>query len=193
MRTSHDRSMTTGRSGGDCRDLAVALDRARVGDEYGFSVLFRAFHPRLLRYLRAREPARADDIAAETWLAVAAQIRTFDGDQVSFAAWLFTIARNRLADARRTAARRHTEPLANLPEQLDLNEVEEAALERLDAQAAVDLVVRQLTPDQADVVLLRTLAGLGVNEIATMLGRDAVWVRVTHHRAMKRLQERVTQ
>ena len=122
---------------------------------------------------------------------VAGQIRSFDGDEITFSAWLLTIARNRLADARRTAARRQTDPVAELPEQVDLNEVEEAALDRLDAQAAVDLVVRQLTPDLADVLLLRTLAGLGVSEIATMLGRDAVWVRVSHHRAMKRLQERV--
>ena len=55
-------------------------------------MLFREFHPRLLRYLRAREARHADDIAGETWVAVASRIDAFEGDAGAFAGWLFTIA-----------------------------------------------------------------------------------------------------
>jgi hypothetical protein len=57
-------------------DAAVAL--ACAGDHEAFATLFRALHPRLLRFLRAQQRDVADDLAAETWLAVthgAAEIR----------------------------------------------------------------------------------------------------------------------
>jgi RNA polymerase sigma-70 factor, ECF subfamily len=170
-------------------EFAAALVDARSGGHAGLSVLFRSFHPPLLRYLRAHEPGRAEDIAGETWLAVAAQIKGFDGDRSAFAGWLFTIARNRLADLRRTGARRRTDPVAEVREGVAGSSTEDVVVGRLEVQAAVDLVVGQLSPDQAEVVLLRTLGGLSAAEVGRIMGRDEGWVRVTHHRAVRRLRE----
>ena len=179
-----------GESGFDDDAFAGDLEAAKRGDEAGLSELFRIFHPRVLRYLRAREPARADDIAGETWVAVAAQIGTFEGGVGSFAAWLFTIARQRLADDRRTRARRQTNPVAEVPDGRAVSSGEDIALDHTGAQQAVDFIVRHLTRDQADVVLLRVLGDLSAREVAAVLGRDENWVRVTHHRAIARLKDR---
>ena len=54
-----------------------------------------------------------------------------------------------------------------------------------------DLVMRLLPPDQAEVVLLRVLADLDVDEVAELLDRTSNWVRVTLHRALRRLAERL--
>ena len=105
------------------------------------------------------------------------------------AAWLFTIARQRLADDRRTRSRRQTNPVAEVPDDRAIRSGEELALDRTSAQDAVDFIVRHLTRDQADVVLLRVLGDLSAREVATVLGRDENWVRVTHHRAMARLRD----
>ena len=136
-----------------------------------------------------REPHRADDIAGETWVAVAAQIGTFDGGVGPFTAWLFTIARQRLADDRRTRSRRQTNPVADVPDDRAARSGEESALDITGAQQAVDFIVRHLTRDQADVVLLRVLGDLSAREVAAVLGRDENWVRVTHHRAIARLKD----
>jgi RNA polymerase sigma-70 factor, ECF subfamily len=176
-------------SNSDDGNFARDLEAAKDGDQAGLSSLFRAFHPRLLRYLRAREPGRADDIAGETWVAVAAQITVFDGGVGPFAAWLFTIARQRLADDRRTRTRRKTDPVPEVPDDSAIRSSEEVALDRTNAQHAVDFIVRHLTGDQADVVLLRVLGDLSAREVAAVLGRDENWVRVTHHRAIARLKE----
>ncbi|MCU1359543.1 MAG: polymerase sigma factor, sigma-70 family [Ilumatobacteraceae bacterium] len=170
--------------------FAADLDAARRGDELGLTALFRAFHPRLLRYLRSRELARADDIAGETWVAVAAQIRSFEGGIGEFSAWVFTIARNRLADDRRTRIRRRTTPVSQPPDDASAQSSENVGLDQLSAQDAVDFIVRHLTPDQAEVVLLRTLGDLSAAQVARVLGRDEGWVRVTHHRALARLRDR---
>jgi RNA polymerase sigma-70 factor (ECF subfamily) len=174
----------------DDANFEGALDSAKRGDEAGLSSLFRTFHPRLLRYLRAREAARADDIAGETWVAVAAQITTFEGGVGPFAAWLFTIARQRLADDRRTRHRRQTNPVAEVPDDRAIRSGEELALDHTSAQHAADFIVRHLTRDQADVVLLRVLGDLSARDVAAVLGRDENWVRVTHHRAIARLKDR---
>jgi hypothetical protein len=43
------------------------LDSAIAGEPDALSEIFRAYQPRLLRYLRAQEPGMADDLAAEVW------------------------------------------------------------------------------------------------------------------------------
>ncbi len=185
--------MTDGKRWADDDAFAAALAEAREGSERGFSAVFTAFQPRLIRYLRAREPARADDLAGETWLAVAAQIRRFEGTPSAFAAWVFTIAHHRLADHRRTGARRRTQPVADVPEQRNGPSSEDVGLDKLSAQRAADLIARTLPHDQSEVVLLRTLGDLSVAEVATVMGRSEGWVRVTHHRALERLRQVVVE
>ena len=48
-----------------------------------------------------------------------------------------------------------------------------------------------LPPDQAEVVLLRVVAGLDAEEVALSLGTKAGAVRVSQHRALKRLSARL--
>jgi RNA polymerase sigma-70 factor (ECF subfamily) len=169
-------------------DVEAALVAARCGDRDGFSVLYRTYHHRLLRYLRAVEPRLADDLAGEVWVAVATRLKTFEGGPQAFTAWLFTIARNRLADARRRAVGRRTDPVSDVPER-HVIDFAQAAIERLDAQEAITAILAVLSPVQADVVLLRTLGDLSPANIAAMLGHDESWVRVTYHRALSRLRD----
>lgn len=51
--------------------------------------------------------------------------------------------------------------------------------------------IASLPPDQAEVVLLRLVAGLDVAQVATIVGKKAGAVRVLQHRALKRLSGRL--
>ncbi len=64
-------------------------------------------------------------------------------------------------------------------------------VERLSGQAAADLIVALLPVDQAEVVLLRVLGDLDVETVAEILGKSPNWVRVTQHRALRRLADRM--
>lgn len=166
------------------------LAAAKAGDSAAVEALFHDLQPRLLRYLRGMEPKAADDIAAEVWVAIARGIGGFEGDAGAWRAWVFTIARRRLADHRRSAGRRRSDPVADVPEveaSIAASDPAALALDRASAQEAVDLIVGTLPPDQAEVVLLRVLAGLDVAEVAALTGRTANWVRVAQHRAFQRL------
>lgn len=174
-------------------EFDAVLDAARQGAEWAVSVLYRDLHPRLVRYLRAREPRAAEDLEAEVWLAIAAQLHRFEGSEDAFGAWVFSIARRRLADFRRTALRRATEPAPT--EQLDRasgDDTETIVLDGLAADEAAAFVVRVLPRDQAEVVLLRILGGLDVAHVAELLGKRPGTIRVLQHRALRRLQRRLT-
>jgi RNA polymerase sigma-70 factor (ECF subfamily) len=172
------------------QDFDQVLRAAVAGEEWAAAVFFHALQPSLLRYLRWEEPAVADDLAGETWLAVAERIKDFKGGEAALRAWVFAVARRRLADHRRRGARRSTRPVP--PEQLDgvPGGVDPAdlVLEALSAQDAIDQLVAVLSPEQAEVLVLRIVARLSVEEVAQMVDKRPGTVRVIQHRALQRLR-----
>jgi RNA polymerase sigma-70 factor (ECF subfamily) len=167
--------------------FGVTLARAQAGDEAAFACIFRDVQPALLRYLRVIAP-EAEDVAGDTWLQVVAGLAGFRGGEQAFRAWLFTIARHRAADAGRSRARRPAVPLAGsgAAEQLVSPDAADLALEAISARAVVALV-KELPPDQAEIIMLRVVAGLDVGEVARIVGKTPGAVRVTAHRALRRL------
>ena len=169
------------------------LYAAKRGDAPSVAVLFHDLHPRINRYLRAQEPNTADDIEGDVWEAIARGLGDFIGSERDFSAWAFTIARRRIVDERRRAARRRTDITDPdtlraflAPEAPDLE-----AIERLSAQDAIDLITKALSEEQADVVLLRVLGGLDAATVGGILGRTENWVWVTQHRALRKLATRL--
>jgi RNA polymerase sigma-70 factor (ECF subfamily) len=136
----------------------------------------------------------ADDLASEVWVAVARQMGRFVGDESGFRAWLFTIGRCRLIEHRRKAARRRTDPVphdrldAAIERGLD-GDPALLVLEQLGVREAVDALIADLSPEQAEAVLLRVVAGLDVTEVARIMDRSPGSVRVLCHRAIRRLAE----
>jgi RNA polymerase sigma-70 factor (ECF subfamily) len=174
------------------------LTAARGGEQAALTDIYRAYQPRLLRYLRVQEPGMAEDLAADVWLAVARGMDQFVGDEAGFRGWIFTIARHRLIEHRRRQARRRTEPLPT--ERLD-RAVEHGAggdpawlvIEQLGAQQTIEALVADLAPDQAEAILLRVLGGFDVAEVSRIMGRSPGNVRVMCHRALKRLATRMSE
>ncbi len=172
-------------------DFQRVLEEARAGSERAAAVIFDAHQAPLLRYLRWQEPSAVDDLAGETWLAVAERLGKFEGGEDALRAWLFSVARRRIAEYRRRGARRRTRPvapedLAGVPGGPDPSEL---VVETLSAQQAINHVAASLNPDQAEVVVLRIVAGLSVEEIAHVLGKRPGTVRVIQHRALRRLAQ----
>lgn len=164
------------------------LAACREAADWAIADLYRSIHPRLRRYLRAQAGQDADDLAADAWLDIAAGIGGFVGGEREFRAWAFTIARRRLLDHRRRRARSRTRPVPpdEIPEPRPAASAEAQALEGISTERAL-LTIASLPPDQAEVVLLGVLGGLGAAEIGRVLGKREGAVRVLRHRALKRL------
>jgi RNA polymerase sigma-70 factor, ECF subfamily len=171
-------------------EFAGVLAAAQDGGEAAFSVLWRDVNPALLRYLRAAAPGAPEDVAAETWVQVVRGLPGFRGDEAAWRAWLFTIARRRAIDEGR---RRSRHPAASLAEVTGAREprtadAAELAMESLATTAAVTAVAA-LPPLQAEVIVLRVLAGLDTDAVARIVGRSPGAVRVAVHRGLRRLAE----
>jgi RNA polymerase sigma-70 factor, ECF subfamily len=174
-------------------DFDAILAAAQAGEAWAATVLFEDVHPRIVRYLRSREYRAAEDLAGEVWLGVAKGIHQFTGDAIGFRAWVFTIARRRLADYRREAVRRATDVVddAFFADRASPDAPERETIDRLAGDEVAALVRSVLSDDQAEVVLLRVLGGLEAEEVAAIMSRSPNWVRVTQHRAVRHLAERL--
>jgi RNA polymerase sigma-70 factor, ECF subfamily len=160
-----------------------ALYRKYVAQVYSFALYELADHH------------AAEDATERTFLrALAAlprfreQARPEDGPEAStFRVWLFRIARNVVANERRTQRRR---PAASLEAALGagLAIADPADLEaeagRRDEAAAALRAVRRLPDDRRRAVILRFVDELSTAEIAGVLGRSEGAVRVLIHRAL---------
>ncbi len=148
---------------------------AREGSPWAVGWLYRRFQPGLLRMLAVIAPHHAEDIAADVWLEVAATLPQFEGDERAFRAWLASTARYEVIEATRRNGRRFGRAL------------DDDATEHMASTSFAARVVSVLPPDQADVVLLRVVDGLDVEEVAKALGRPPAAVRSLQHRALRRL------
>jgi RNA polymerase sigma-70 factor (ECF subfamily) len=172
----------------------AVLAAARQGDEAAFSVLWRDCNPPLVRYLKVIAPESAEDAAAETWVSVIRGLGRFEGDESAWRAWLFTTARRRVADDRKRRSRRPEwlTAEAGAGEALLASDPADLALENLATREAV-AAVASLPPLQAEVIMLRVVAGLDTGTVAQLVGRSPGAVRVAVHRGLRRLAQVMTE
>ena len=171
------------------------LERTRAGDPSAFACIWNQFQPSLLRYLRVTTGDNADDVASETWAAVAASIVRFDGDETAFRAWLFTVARRRAIDHFRREARRHAVPvdpvtLGTASIAASGTDPGDAAVSTLGVEAALALIA-ELPPAQREAVMLRVVGGLDVAHVAAIMRKRPGTVRVLAHRGLRTLARRL--
>lgn len=168
-------------------EFASVLANAQGGDEAAFARLWLDVNPALVRYLRFVSGEVDEDVAAETWVTVVRRLARFRGDEMAWRGWVFTTARRRAVDEGRRRTRRQAglELKPGDPRALDPAQV---VLERLDTEAALAMVAR-LAPLQAEIIVLRVIAGLDVESVARLVGRRPGAVRVAAHRGLRRLSQ----
>jgi RNA polymerase sigma-70 factor (ECF subfamily) len=167
------------------------IRRARDGDPDALGHLWRTYQHLLLRYFRAKRMADPEDLASTVWLEVASSLARFEGDEHDFRRWLFTIAARRRIDDIRSATR--TREHLHHERAAAIDRVEPSAGEEAERAASLEAAIeriRSLPADQAEAILLRVVADLGVPEVAAIMGRREGTVRVLVHRGLRRLEER---
>jgi len=162
------------------------LEAARAGEGWAVASLYESLQPRVFSYLRSRARQEAEDLSSEVWLDVARALPRFEGSEDDFRRLVFTIARRRLIDFRRRTAFRRTDAVAHetLADMPSGDDVESMAIEALSAEEARASIAAALTPDQAEVVLLRIMGGFSADEVAAIMGKRPGAVRVLQHRAL---------
>ena len=177
----------------DAGELDPLLAAAASGDQGALVALYRAHHPSLVRFLTGLAPGEAEDLASETWIDICRGLSRFEGNELDFRRLLFTIARRRAIDYGRGRRRRRTD-LVDLGEHAGPahggDPAEIAA--NLDAsRRAVRRITALLPRSQAEVILLRVVAGLSVADVARIVGKTPGAVSVLQTRGLQRLASRI--
>lgn len=168
----------------------MLMEEVRAGDLDAFRLLYdrhqRGVFTFLLRYLGYRQ--LAEDLLQETFLRVFTHRERYR-PTARFKTWLFTIARNLAIDQlRRQGGRQEIESRESLELVADPGAT---PLQRAEAQELGERLrsaVMRLPPSQREVLLLSRVAGLNHEEIAELTGASPEAVRVTLHRALRRIQ-----
>jgi len=168
--------------------LDEVLAAAQSGAPWAHEAIYRDLHPNVLAFLRHRTLHDAEDLAADVFVAVAEGIAGFEGSESRFRSWVFTIAYRRLTDLRRRAGRRRTDPSAPevVAEHSTFGDAEHDVMVAIATRSALARIAA-LPEAQAEVILLRVVADMAVDDVATVVGRRPGAVRALQHRALQRL------
>jgi RNA polymerase sigma-70 factor, ECF subfamily len=179
----------------DPLEFAALVERCRAGDAPAWEAFVRQFQGRVFAlaysYVGDREDAR--DLAQEIFLRLyETRARWLPGDD--FMPWLFRVARNRSIDYLRRRSVR-TPPasvdeaaVAELP---DPAPTAEARAIESDRRSLLHAALRGLSAINREIVLLRDVHGLSVQQVASILGVPLGTVKSRASRARVELAERV--
>ena len=166
------------------------LQAAVLGAGWAFERIYAQLSPVVHGYLRAQGADDPEGATNDVFLRAFRRIGSFSGGPAAFRSWVFTIAHHLVVDQRRFASRRPTSiVLDRLPEPVGGDSEDEAVcrltLSRLAAQ------LQLLTVEQRDVLLLRFVADLSLEEIAETQGRSVGSVKALQHRAIETVRRRM--
>jgi RNA polymerase sigma factor (sigma-70 family) len=164
---------------------AVAASR----DRCAFEALFAHFAPRLKAYMLklGAGAGLADDLAQEAMLMLWRKAALFDPSRASAATWIFTIARNLRIDAIRRERRPDFDPNdpAFVPDDAPSAD---SKMMRDDDEVKLRAAMRDLSPEQAQVVQMSFFADKPHSQIAAELGLPLGTVKSRLRLAMARIR-----
>jgi RNA polymerase sigma-70 factor (ECF subfamily) len=176
-----------------------ALVSAAVnGDPVAIDEVLRWIRPLVLRYCRTRVGGQertftsADDVAQEVCIAVLTALPSYRDQGRPFLAFVYGIAAHKVADAHRSAARNRTEPVPDVPDTTDLADGPEAQVMNGEFAGRMARLLESVSDKQREILHLRIVVGLSVEETADAVGSTPGAVRVAQHRALNRLRDLLT-
>lgn len=167
-------------------DSVIAALGARA--EWAWRRLFEATSAQLTAYARSRAGAGSvDDVVAETYARAFRSFDRFEGDEAGLRAWLYAIARNVAIDLGRAHRSHETFPAEMASAADPAPGAEHDLLDR----AAVDALLASLSERQREVIVLRVVDDLSIDQVAYVMGITPGSVKVHQRRAERHLARQV--
>ncbi len=171
------------------KDNAQANDFDR--SPASFEELYRQYLKPVYRYLylKTGNPAEAEDLTSQVFLSALEGLPRYR-HQGHFSAWLFSLARRKVADHYRSR-----QPQAGLDEsETELPAPETDLLSGViheEEMQSLGKMIAALTEDERELVRLRFAARLGFEEIAAVLGRKTSAVKMALYRLLERMEKQL--
>jgi RNA polymerase sigma-70 factor (ECF subfamily) len=170
---------------------AVLVQRAKAGDARALETLCTRHAPRVERLARhlLRDPEDARDAAQEALAKVCVRLRQFRGES-QFSTWLHRLVVNTCRDVgERQRARSHEALPEELGADVEHDPLRGVRISELRRELCDSLV--DLSPEQAQVIVLKDALGYTFEEIAAAAGMPVGTAKCHAHRGRNRLRERL--
>jgi RNA polymerase sigma-70 factor (ECF subfamily) len=173
------------------------LIEASQRDPVCFAGLYESYFELVYVYVarRVRNRAETEDLTADVFRKALANLPRFKWTGAPFAAWLFRIASNMIADRAKRAAREGKlasgESGPSLTVGLLTRGEQQTDLEQCERRAQLFNLIDELAEDQRRVVVMRFAEEKSIGEIARELGRSEGAVKQLQFRALQNLRKKV--
>ncbi len=160
------------------------LIEAAQKDPRRFAELYESNFHRVYAFIarRVRDREEAEDLTSEVFHQALANLGRFEWRGVPFAAWLYRIAANAIADRSQRAARERGNPTR------EVEAVSPPSLEEVEQRALLFELVNGLPADQRRVIVQRFVEQKSIHEIAQELRRTEGAVKQLQFRALQNLR-----
>lgn len=164
---------------------------AQRGDPDALGALYDLHHEALFRYFWSKVGQRelAEDLTGDVFMRMLSALPRYRPTGVPFRAWLYGIARHRLVDYYRKEGGREGLPLEQAERRDHSGSTDPALLaEDILSLERIQQALAQLSEPQREVIALRFLSELSVQEVAAVLGKSENAVKALQHRGLAALR-----
>ena len=162
-------------------DIVAAALR---GEGDALRAVYEWLAPAVIGYLRAKGADDPDGLTSEVFLAVLPQLPELSGGAEGLRRLVFTVAHARLVDDFRRRERRGEVSEYRPEDDARASESAESVAVANVGHESVLRVLQQLPEDQRDVLVLRFVADLSLEQVAEVMGRSAGAVKQLQRRAL---------
>jgi RNA polymerase sigma-70 factor, ECF subfamily len=158
---------------------------AARGDPAALSAIYRALAPAVHGYLRSKGVVDHEAATSDVFLALFGQLRFLRGGADGLRKLAFSIAHARMVDEHRARSRRPATVawLAETDPRRAPSAEHEA--EQNESTARVLALLDELPPDQREVLALRFVADLTLEQVAEIMGRSVGAIKQLQRRGMR--------
>jgi RNA polymerase sigma-70 factor, ECF subfamily len=169
----------------------AALSLAAQGDQQAFGVLYERYVGRIYNYIyyRTGNIYDAEDLTARVFFRAMHHIGKYNDRGLPISAWLYRIAHNLVANWHRDNSRRHEVPLDEILLLKPTGEHPELALVRTEEQEHLLTMMRNLSPERQQLLILKFVNQLSNAEIGQIMGRSEGAVKSLYHRTLLALRD----
>jgi RNA polymerase sigma-70 factor (ECF subfamily) len=152
--------------------------------------LYDRYQESVFRYIwsRVSNPQLAEDLTGDVFTSMVVNLPKYRYTGAPFKAWLYSIARNLVIDNYRKASSRNQLPIEKAA---DLSTDKDGPAQIVENQIFIEQIqtaLQELTPYKQDVLILRFIVGLPLQEVASILGKTTGSIKITQHRALNKLR-----
>lgn len=168
----------------------LLIERAKH-DAAAFGILYERYVDRIYSYVfyRVGDDQDAQDLTARVFYRALGHMEEYHDRGAPFAAWLYRIAHNLVANWHRDKSRRRDIRLDDAVMLVEKNDGPDRLAEKNEDRDLVLNAIRQLPDERQELLVLKFVEELSNAEIGRILGRSEGAVKSLYHRTLIALRD----